>query len=838
MHRRYGAVSDACFHCGEPLRGSQLMARIGDRSEPVCCAGCLAVAQLIAGSGLADFYRLRQSASIRPEESSLAEDLWAPYARPHIAAQYTRSQGEHDSVTLLVEGLRCSACSWLLEQVLRRTPGVVEASANAVTGRAHIVWRRDRSDLAAVLRAIAQLGYRPHPLSDDGLLALQRGERHDALKRLAVAAFGMMQVMTFAVSIYAAELAGETMDAGLFELFRLVSLLVATPVMFYAGAPVLRSAWNSVRRRSIGMDVPVGIALVLAYAASVWNTYTGHGEVYFDSVTMFIFFLTLGRFVQMSVRHRTTGVGEALARQLPAYAHRVHEQNVEDVPIAALRPGDIVLVRSGEILPVDGELIANDARLDESMLTGESRAVRRGAGERVAAGTLNVGDPLRLRATQVAAGTTLAHIVSLLRRAQAQKPALSCAADAAAGRFLRYVLLGAGLTCAAWLVIDPSRAFEATLAVLVVACPCAFAIATPAAVSTAIARLARHGVLVTKPDALEALAKVDTAVFDKTGTLTRAEVRLAGCTPLAALSPAECMRLAATLELASEHPLARAFAGAIPTSTATAVRIVPGLGVEGRIDGRLYRIGRPEFVAQIRSSSCSAGASSEDSSGAVYLGDEQHELARFTFEDTVREDAREMVETLGRLGIEPQILSGDGHERVAGIAARCGIATYAARRTPAQKLADVQALQRAGRRVAMVGDGVNDAPVLAAADVAIAMGRGTALAHASADMLLVGEQLGALPRAVDTARRTLHIARQNLLWAAIYNLGSLPLAALGYIPPWLAALGMSLSSMGVMLNATRLLPRAAAGGPAGKPTDRSGAAVGAMASQLQAGTRP
>ncbi len=853
------SAASACFHCGEPLRGSSLSVAIDGHSQPVCCNGCLAVAELIAGAGLIDFYRYRKSPAARPDEAALEPDIWAGYAMAEVASQFVQRTGETDSVTLLVDGLRCSACSWLVEQVLRSTEGVREATANAATGRAHVAWDRSRLDLADIMRAVAQLGYPPHALNDASLIQLQQQEQRAALKRLAVAGFGMMQVMMFAVSVYAAEIAGEVMDAGLLALFRVASLLVATPVMFYAGAPVFAGAWNSLRLRTVGMDVPVSAALVLAYVASVWNTFRGSGEVYFDSVTMFVFFLTLGRFVQMSVRHRTTGVTDALARQLPAFAHKWDQGSVRDVPVSALARGDVVLVRTGEILPVDGELMDAEAHLDEAMLTGESKPVRRHAGERLSAGTLNVQDPIRLRATDIAAGTVLSHVVSLLRRAQAQKPAMSKAADAAAARFLRYVLWGAGLTCSAWLVVDPARAFEATLAVLVVACPCAFAIATPAALSAATAQLARQGLLVTRPDTLEALARIDAVVFDKTGTLTSADLRLTGCRTLADQDEHRCRQIAAALELASEHPLARAFAQAEPLEPACDVRTVAGSGVEGIVRGRRYRIGTPQFVAQLRGAA-SPAASGENSgtSGAgnaveagqaaaasdapgdgdrcrrppaaatgpggqdrrashaedflgteVSLGDETRELAVFELRDVLRSDAAATVAMLRGMGISSRILSGDSHDAVAAIAARCGIAEFSARCSPAHKLAEVQAMQATGRRVAMIGDGVNDAPVLAAADVSIAMGRGAALAQVGADMLLMNDRIQAVPEAVALARRTLRIARQNLVWAAGYNLGSLPLAALGFIPPWLAALGMSISSVGVVLNALRLLPRRA-----------------------------
>lgn len=803
---RNPASSTLCFHCTEPLRGSLLTARIDGRDEAVCCQGCRAVAELIAGSGLADYYRLRQGAGARPESADNLDDSWAALNRADVAAQFTRSCGTTDSVVLAVDGLRCAACSWLIDRILSGAAGVQEVTTNGATGRTYVSWRRNDTGLGDICRRIAQLGYHPHPLTADGTVDSQRDERRDALKRLAVAGFGMMQVMMFAVAAYCADLAGEVIDASLNEFFRLVSLLIATPVMFYAGAPVFSAALRNVRTRTLGMDVPVAIALALAYSASVSNTFRSpDATVYFDSVTMFIFFLTLARFVQMSVRHRTLGTTEALARQLPNYAHKLQNCAVQDVALSALKVGDMVLVRLGEVIPVDGELMDAVARIDEAMLSGESLPVRKRAGNRLAAGTINIGGPIHLRVVAIAAATTLSHIASLQQRAQAQRPAFAKAADAAAARFLRYVLVVAGATCAFWLIAAPERAFETTLSVLVVACPCAFAIATPAAVSAMTTHLARRGLLVTRVDALEALAKIDEFVLDKTGTLTQGDIRVRRCVVLGDFDEAQCLRIAAALESTSEHPLARAFARS--RLSASDIRVVAGAGLEGCVDGRRYRIGTPEFVAQLRGELAHAGNAAEAAGPAIFLGDERQALALFELQDMSRPEAADFVAALHRMQIHTRILSGDDEAAVKMVANRCAVRQHASRCSPQEKLARVQSLQRQGRRVAMLGDGVNDAPVLAAADVSIAMGRGAALAQAGADLILVGENLNRIPEAILLVRKGQRIARQNLLWSAAYNFGSVPLAAAGLISPWIAALGMSLSSIAVVLNAARLLPR-------------------------------
>jgi Cu2+-exporting ATPase len=804
------ATLGTCFHCREPLANSKLLARIGDRSEPVCCRGCLAVAEMIAVSGLADFYARRTLPSPKPDETQRAADTWRAYVRPDVAAQFVRRGATSDSVDLLIENLRCSACGWLIEHTVRRLPGVTAIDVNASLGRARVEWANDASQLEPVMRAIAQLGYVPHPATDDTAARVYRHERRTMLKRFVVATFGMMQVMMFALAGYSASLSGETIDPTLDHYFRLVSLLISVPVLSYAARPFLVNGWNSLRARAIGMDLPVSAALLLAFTASAWNTLVRSGEVYFDSITMFVFFMTLSRLIELQVRHRTNSVTDALARHLPATAQRIVGDRVETVATAQLRRGDIVLVPSGATAPVDGRIISGQTTINESLLTGESLPVMRRAGESLASGSINVGSPIQIEVTATGVNTTLSHIVALVRRAQTQRPVALFAADRAASVFLRIVLVASACVCATWLVVDPSRAFGATLAVLVVACPCAFSIAMPAALAASTAQLARQGVLVTKPGALEALTRVRHVIFDKTGTLTRGEATLDACAPSGPLTREQCLSIAAALELSSDHPIAGAFSS-IPTLgiRATDLTTVSGFGVEGTIDGRRYRIGIAGFVAELRGATHSHDADDAD----IHLGDERNLLATFVVSDSPRDDSCVAVRQLERAGIETTILSGDGHAAVAAIARRCGVSRFLARRTPRQKLAHVRELQAHGHAIAMVGDGINDAPVLGAADVSIAMGRGAALAVAAADLILVAERPSTIMSVIDVAHRTVTIARQNLIWSATYNFCALPLAAVGLISPWIAALGMSASSLFVLLNALRLLPRAATAAP-------------------------
>jgi Cu2+-exporting ATPase len=600
------------------------------------------------------------------------------------------------------------------------------------------------------------------------------------------------------------------MDPTMREYMRLVSMLVSVPVALYSGWPFYQGAWVALRSRSISMDVPVSLGILLAFVASVWNALSGQGEVYFDSVTMFVFFLGLGRYIEMIARHRAGSVADALARLAPMTARRVRDGVTEDVQAVELAVGDELVVRTGEVFAADGVVLEGDGRVDESMLTGESNAIAKPPGARVHQGTHNLATPLRVRVTAVAGNTVLSGIVALLERAQAERPRLAKAADRAAAWFLGRILIGAALVFAVWWFVDPSRAFSATLAVLVVTCPCALSLATPTALAAATAALARRGVLVAHTDAIEALSKATHVLWDKTGTLTKGLVRVEDVRSYGNVTSQQALEWAASLEQLSEHPIARAFTvtGA-PTVRASEVEVHAGRGLEGRIDGRLLRIGTLAFAGALKSppaGAAAADAATDDAAGEswVYLGDESGLLAAFRLTDPLRPEAGQCVAGLAALGLPSEIVSGDEAGAVARIAERCGIERQAARLTPQDKLERLKVLQGQGAVVVAVGDGINDAPLLRGADVAVAMGRGSALAQTSADLILVRESLDDLPHTIELARRTQRVIRQNLAWSIAYNLAALPLAALGFVPPWLAAIGMSLSSVVVVLNAMRL----------------------------------
>ncbi|HET9863055.1 MAG TPA: cation-translocating P-type ATPase [Steroidobacteraceae bacterium] len=723
-----------------------------------------------------------------------------------LHARWSPDAGEHQHVVFLVEGMRCAGCARGIERAIGALAGVQAVRVNVATARVAVDWLgRGPTALWQILEAVTRAGFTPLPLAGRQATAEFQRERRAALKRVGLASLGMMQAMMYLTALYGAS----DIDASMAQLMRIAGMLIVTPVLFYSGAPFLAGAWRDLAGRRLGMDVPVALALLLAWVPSVWNTLRGAGEVYFDSVGMFIFFLSAGRYLEMTLRHQALSSGEALARSLPAEVTRLDAHGAQTrIAATALAAGDRFLVPTGGVVAVDAEL-APDSRagtracLDESLLTGESLRVSRGAGERIRGGSVNLGQPLRLVARSSVADSTLASMVRLLERAQATRPRLARAADRVASWFVLLILLLALATGLAWMPVDASRAFDAVLAVLVVTCPCALSLATPVALAAASTRLTRLGMLVTRADAIERLAAADTVMFDKTGTLTRDGACLAAVEPLAALPRGQVLRIVAALERTSAHPLAAAFAGhADPAVMAEDLREFAGEGIEGLVGGVRWRLGRCGFVAP--------EAADVEDDAALFLGSEGRLVARFRVATPLREDARPTVEALRRLGLQVCIASGDSDAAVSEAARALAIRDAGARLAPADKIGRLRALRAAGHRVCMLGDGINDGPVLAAADVSCAMGQGSAIAQSASDLLLVHDDLTTLPRAIGAARAAMRVVRQNLGWALLYNLAAVPLAALGLVPPWLAALGMSLSSLGVVLNARRLAAPGAA----------------------------
>ena len=806
----------ACFHCGLPLPAKSYQVLVEGVARDTCCRGCQAVAQTIIDNGLASYYRHR---SVLPQSQPASPrdmlDRLRLYDLPEIQRGFVHdadAAGQVKEAALLLDGITCAARVWLIEQRLARLEGVHEAAVNYATRRARVRWDGRRIALSEILRAVAALGYGAQPYdsarSDDAL----KRERRSMLWRLFVAGFGMMQVMMYAVPAYIAD--GD-MTADLEQLMRIASLVLTLPVVTWAAAPFYAGAWRELKARRVGMDVPVALGIIAAFAARVYATVRGDGPVYFDSVAMFVFLLLGARYLEMSARARAAQAQERLVRLTPAVAERLDtfpgSARREEVPVAVLRPGDYVAIRPGAAIPADGTVVEGVSSVDESLLTGESRAVPKRAGDMLTGGAVNLNGPLTIRVERVGHDTVLAGIVRLMDRAQTEKPEIARLADRVARWFVGGLLVLAAVVAVVWYVIDPARAFWITIAVLVVSCPCALSLATPAALTAATGTLYRRGVLVTRGHALETLAAATHFVFDKTGTLTEGRMALIGVIPLTGEERERCLALAARLESRSEHPIGRAIVAAAPPEVHDGiavcdVRNVPSQGLEGSVSGRRLRIGTPGFVAALHGRALPEELLFvSDEVTVVALGDERGWLALFTLGDPLRRRARLLVRELKALGKTVCLLSGDRAARVAHLAHELGIKTARGAATPQHKLEFVRALQQRGAVVAMIGDGVNDAPVLAQAQVSIALASGTRLAQTSADMVLMSERLDALLTAVRVARQTLRVIRQNLAWAVVYNAVALPLAVMGYVTPLAAVIGMSASSLAVVLNALRLL---------------------------------
>ena len=783
------ASDAACFHCGEALPASPARVVLDGAPRLFCCDGCAAAARWIDDADLDAYYRLRDRPGAKVDADDAALALWD---REEVQAAHAREFDDCREITLLTDGMRCAACAWLIDRALSREPGVREISANAVTGRIRIQWDPARTALSAPLRRLQALGYRPFLASGEARERERRRERNRWLLRIGLAALGTMQAMMFAEALYL-DSSGE-MPLATRDFLRWIAFLVSTPVVFYAGWPFLAGAARELRHRAPGMDTLIAGSTLLAWAGSVVETVRGGSQVWYDAAVMFVFLLLVARLLEQRVRATASAQVDALARARPAFAMReTADGGREAVAVGALRVGDTVRVAPGEPVPADALLLDADASFAEALLTGEANPVPKHAGDAVYAGSLCGAQAARLQLTAVGTQTRLSQLATLIEQAQAHRPPLAQAAD----RVARWFVLGLALATIAvyivWRLHDPSRAFEVALAVLVVCCPCALSLAVPAALAASNGALAKLGVLPVRADALARLAAIDTVVFDKTGTLSIPGGAL-HVEAFDGMDDADALRVATALERDSAHPLAAAFhAAGSHAPVASGVVEHPGAGIEGVVEGRRWRIGRAGFAASER-----------EDDGALWLGDGRVASARFASTEAAREDAAPALRDLHRLGIRNELASGDGDAAVRRFADALGIDAARARLSPEAKLAHVRDLQARGHRVAMIGDGINDGPVLAGADVSFAIGEGNALAARAADLVLASPQLLRIPQAIALARRTRAVIRQNLAWALAYNLLALPAAALGMVTPWQAALGMALSSLLVTVNALRL----------------------------------
>ncbi|WP_028682019.1 heavy metal translocating P-type ATPase [Pseudomonas chlororaphis] len=795
-----------CYHCALPVpAGSRFTAVVLGAPREFCCPGCQAVAEAIVAGGLESYYSHRSEASANPEALpvQLVDEL-ALYDRADVQQPFVRHEGELAETTLLMEGISCAACGWLIEKHLRSLPAVAEARLNLSNHRLHVRWADSQLPLSQVLSELRLIGYAAHPYQADRASEQLASENRLALRQLGVVGLLWFQAMMATMATWPEF--NIDLSPELHTILRWVALFLTTPIVFYSCAPFFKGALRDLRTRHLTMDVSVSLAIGAAYIAGIWTSITGVGELYFDAVGMFALFLLAGRYLERRARERTAAATAQLVNLLPASCLRLGtDGQSERILLSELRLGDKVLVHPGAILPADGKILDGQSSIDESLLTGEYLPQPRSIGDAVTAGTLNVEGALTVEVLALGQDTRLSAIVRLLDRAQAEKPRLAEIADRAAQWFLLFSLVAAAAIGLLWWQLDASRAFWIVLAMLVATCPCALSLATPTALTAATGTLHKLGLLLTRGHVLEGLNQIDTVIFDKTGTLTEGRLALRSIRPLGDLDSQQCLGLAAALENRSEHPIARAF-GRAPLA-AEEVLSMPGLGLEGLVGEQRLRIGQPAFVCEL--SACTVPAMPDEAGQWLLLGDTQGPLAWFVLDDRLRSDAPALLAACKARGWNTLLLSGDSSPMVASVAAELGIDEARGGLRPDDKLQVLQQLHRQGRKVLMLGDGVNDVPVLAAADISVAMGSATDLAKTSADTVLLSNRLDALVQAFSLARRTRRIIIENLLWAGLYNGLMLPFAALGWITPVWAAIGMSISSLTVVLNALRLtrLPR-------------------------------
>ena len=797
--------TESCFHCAASIApGARWTLMVDGVERAFCCAGCRGIAQTIHAAGLADFYLRRAQRAETPPE---APDEWTQY---DIVAEAQRLIARVDGtceISLLIEGIRCAACVWLIETYVGRLPGVVAFGVNFATQRAHLRWSERALRLSDVLRAIASVGYRAYPYDPARREALSRREGRALLTRTAIALLAMMQVMMFSIPAY---ISIDGVEVAHERLLDWAGLVLSLPVVLYSAAPFFKGALRDLRLGRLGMDVPVALGIGAAFMASAWATLAGEGAVYFDSVTMFVALLLLARYVEFRARQKAGAAIEAGARERPHTAERLpcypDDGPTEYIAASQLVPGDVIRIGAGTAVPADGQVLAGRSSVEEAILTGESWPRAKAPGSSVLAGSLNRESPLLVRVSASGEATTVAALARLVERVANDRPRIARLADRAATWFVSGLLLIAAVTALVWTELDPSRVLVVSFAVLIVSCPCALSLATPAALAAAAGALGRRGILAVRPNALEALSRTTHVVIDKTGTLTVGMLQLRDIETSGALGPDACLAIAAAIEQGSAHPIAAALrAAGGQQALAQDVVAVSGEGVEGSVAGRRYRCGRPAWVGALHGLAVPATLDARAADAIlVALGDESRWIAWFTFGDVLRGGAKELAAALRGMGIAVSLVSGDRPTSVEQFAKAAGIDRWQGEATPEAKRAYIAALQGDGSVVAMIGDGINDAPSLAQADVSLALGGATALTQWTADIVVRGADLRDVGVAFDAARRTFRVIRQNLAWALAYNAIAIPLAATGHLTPLLAAIGMSASSILVVANASRL----------------------------------
>lgn len=798
--------SSRCHHCSISFRWNPLVTDAEDGARLLfCCRGCQGAYQLICSAGLGEYYQ-RTDRALPTVTAANANRFSDEELARHLVAD-----GDSCRVDILIGGISCPSCIWLLERIVSRIEGVREISISYAGGIASVRFDPATCQPSAIFSAISELGYAPRPYSPALSDQAARRERDNLLLRLGTALFFTMQLMAYSYSLYAGYFQG--MAGGIRNILQYASLFAATPVVFYCGWPFLAGAWLSLRTRRPGMDLLIAVGALSAWFYSTWGVFTGH-ETYFDSAAMIITFVLLGRLLELSVRRTAMSGIEALYAAVPQRATLLNGSVTSDMDVDDVRPGDMLLVRQGESFPVDCLIVEGETEVDQSMVTGESIPVLMKPGNEVRAGSINSASPVTVQAVRAAGQSYLMRVAALVQMAQAGKPSLQRLADRVAGWFIPAVILLAVLVCLWRLAVTGEGigpALMVALSVVLIACPCAMGLAVPAAVLAACSRSASLGIILRSGEVIERLAAVDSAFFDKTGTITTGRPQVVDCAASGGITEHELLRLAATVENRATHPLARAIVvyaaqhGVLPEVCRNFL-IVPGRGISGvTADGVAVVCGSAVFLEEQGVVTADGDSMADISQTAVYIARNGQLAGRLLLHDQLRPGAQALVSVLDSRGIDLRLISGDT-QQVADITARMiGMSAARGCMTPDQKLELVRSTQAEGRKILMAGDGVNDAPALAAAHVSCSLTGSSDIALENADVIITGDDLSRLGTAHLIACKTMVIIRQNLAWAFVYNIVGIPLAMLGLLTPIYAAVAMTASSLLVSLNSLRLM---------------------------------
>ncbi|GLX80261.1 copper-translocating P-type ATPase [Thalassotalea insulae] len=797
-------MSKSCFHCGEDIpNGLSLSVSIDGQSQAMCCVGCMAVAQTIVDNQLTDYYRFRTEAAPKgealvPEQLKRTELL----DDTSLQQEFTYQDGESKETILTIEGISCAACAWLIEMQLEHLAGLQSISVNATTQRASVRWLDKQIKLSEIVLAIEKVGYHALPFKASEVEQSNQKRSKTFIKRLGISGILMMQVMMIAIGLYFG--AFSDMSSHNLVYLRWVSLFLTLPIISYGALPFYQGAYNALKAKRLSMDVPVSIAIILAFGASAWATINQTGEVYFESVSMFTFLLLIGKFLEFRARNRAAEVSANLLKLMPLTATRLHQGQEELIVARKLQPLDLVIVKPGETIPADGTITAGSSQINEAMLSGEQTPVNKSLGDQVFAGTINSDGNLTIEVKHAGQQSFLSQLIRLSEASQAHKPKLAQLSDKIAQYFVALILLTAIGTAFYWQQHLPDEAFWITLSVLVATCPCALSLATPTALTCATTRLNKSGIMVKSGHVMETLPVIDHFAFDKTGTLTSGDFSLDSISIInSQYNEHQVLAYAAALEAHSEHPIAKAFAQYRDFSyQSEQVAVIAGAGIKGVVNQQKIVIGKTKWLFELELISAQQFEAHRNASCLLVI--DKQLVAVFCLQDHIRDDAKPVITKLQQQDIITTMLSGDHIKGCDQVQGQLQLDHIYSQLSAEDKLKKLKTLQQQ-HTVAMVGDGINDTPVFGAAHVAIAMGSGTDIAKSGADVILLNNQLSAIITLLKIAKQTKTIIWQNYGWAFGYNAIVLPLAVSGFITPYMAVIGMSLSSILVITNSLRLL---------------------------------